>query len=164
MIFRRKDRERGNPTDLLQRLRSLHDLLDPTTEDTGEDGQVEHHERGRGLTLDVDSRERQVPSPETPETFDDDVPLLMDVVTPEELASTPAAAPSSTNVRLRPLTSDAEVVRALASLERAVSRHLGHALDAAQNQAVRSDIRRSLTRMLAELEAQWRQRTENNGR
>lgn len=162
MIFRRNDRDRGNPTDLLQRLRSLHDLLDRTTENTGEEGYVDHHERGRELTVEVGP----VVRPESPDNpaapFDDDVPLLMDVVTPEELAAPSAAATSAAPETgpaaspARPLTSDADVVRALAAFELAVSRHLGHDLDDVQNQAMRSAIRHSLTRMLAELETRWK--------
>lgn len=161
MIFRRKDRDRGNPTDLLQRLRSLHDLLDPTTENTGETEFVEHHQRGRELTVEVGPA--TPPPQDAPATFDDDVPLLMDVVTPEELARRPAATPKAppapdTPAPVRPLSSDAEVVRALAAFELAVSRHLGHEFDAARNQVMRSEIRRSLTRMLTELETRWKEK------
>lgn len=160
MIFRRKDRDRGNPTDLLHRLRSLHDLLDPTTENTGEEAAIEHPERGRKLTGDIVAAVQPASPGVPPATFDDDVPLLTDVVTSDEI-SDPArnAAPVAPPTPFaRPLTGDAEVVRALAAFELAVSRHLGDALDATQKQSMRREIRKALTRMLGELETRWKEK------
>jgi hypothetical protein len=149
MIFRRKDRDRANPGDLLQRLHSLHELLDPTLERTVEDDPAGRREPAPGAR-----RAAPLASPDdVPAPFDDDLPLLLDVVAPEDLPERPAAAPA---VPARPLGGDAEVVRALAAFELAVSRHLGHEHDPARNQVMRTEIRRSLTRMLAELEARWK--------
>lgn len=159
MIFRRKNHDRANPSDLLQRLRSLHDLLD-TTQETGADRPAESSRRP---PFDAGPADRLVALTDARRPFDDDVPMLVDVVAPEELPEAallpdPEPPHGRTQPRLRALTTDAEVMRALAAFELAVSRHLGNEFDAARNQEMRSEIRRSLTRMLSELETRWKDR------